>query len=167
MDEATPTKLKQGLMTIRVIWFGLVMGLTFFALIMVFVVSSPEPPATGVAATREPTEILGLDLMVFMAIAMVAVVAPTGLVVRTVIFKRAEINGVVPIQQYNSGCIIGWACCEGPAFFSLVAAFLTHDMLPNLWPAAIAYVALLLQFPTGKPLYPKRDQYATGPIQEK
>jgi len=152
LRKPTEDEINQALMTQRIIWGALLMGVVATAIVMYVIASDREPAEGGSDAT----------LFLIIVLAFMAMELPIAFVMRTVIWKKAEINGAVPPQAYMTGNIIAWALAEGAAFMAIVLAFIGGQFIPNVWPAGIALAVLLALFPTGKPMRGKGGEYDRG-----
>jgi hypothetical protein len=128
------------LMTIRIIWAALIMGVVTFGVIVLFftpqMITKPDPQQS--------------QLYLKIAIAMLCVSAPLGFIIKGLIWRSArKVNGSLPIGAYSTGKIVQMAMLEGVAFFALVATMLNGGRGPHLIVAAIAVALMLLSFPTG------------------
>src|SRR5688500_7206503 len=110
------------LMTLRIIWAALIMGLVMFA--GVVLVIGPNRPPQDPSMPR---------LLLYMAIALAAISVPIGFIIRTIIWNKGRgDDGLIAAGHYATGNIIFWATCEGPAFFALVGALLNGGRGPHL-----------------------------------
>ncbi|QNN21412.1 hypothetical protein HED60_03700 [Planctomycetales bacterium ZRK34] len=135
---------KQALLLNRIIWAAIGMGVIVFGGIVI---------GMGISITGAE----GLDdwtpILFYAACAMVATAIPMGLFIRGQIFKRGWVGDVITPQAYTQGNIIAWACCEAPAFLSLVLVMLSGQITPNIYPAIAAFVMHLLLWPNGRAMF--------------
>lgn len=142
---------KQALMTNRVIWAAMGLGMVMFAGIMIALAQSREPVAVP-GGEADP-------MLFYIACAMVVAAIPMGLFVRGQVFKRGWVGEVVTPGAYTTGNIIAWACCEAPAFVALITIMLDGRIVPNIFPALAAIVMHLLLWPNGRAMFAR----AAGP----
>ena len=139
------TDPKQALVTVRIIWAALAMGMVTFAGIVIVLAQAPAEAAAP-ADDADP-------MFFYAACAMVVMAIPMGLFVRGQIFKRGWVGDVVTPQAYTTGNIIAWACCEAPVLFALVVVLITGNIMPNVLPAAAAFVMHLILWPNGRAMF--------------
>jgi hypothetical protein len=140
------TDPKQALLTNRIIWAAMAMGMVAFAGVMIALARSQEDVVAPVGEAD--------PMLFYIACAMVVTAIPMGLFVRGQVFKRGWVGDVVTPQAYTAGNIIAWACCEAPAFFALITIFIDGRVVPNILPAAAAIVMHLLLWPNGRAMFP-------------
>src|SRR4051812_36924241 len=102
-----------GLMTIRIIWGAMAMGVLMFGVVVVsgggLHASAPDPKFN--------------QLWLYLAVGMLCTTVPIGFVLRSVIWRQGkDADGRVRPSAYNTGLIIHLAMCEATAFFALVGA---------------------------------------------
>jgi hypothetical protein len=134
-------------MTIRIIWFAMLMGeLMFLGVVAFAILPNHGPP--------QPQPILVWS-NVFMLIAIV----PATFIIRATLFRKAAINGQVPAGPFVTGNIIFWAGCEGVCFFAIVVGVVTGSLWPTILVAAVALALQAITFPVADRLYlPPDDQ---------
>ena len=132
-DSLTP---KKTLMTMRIIWFALLMGPISF-LILLAVLVLPHH-----VQTNPPQPVL-----VWVNLVMLATVVPVTFFIRNLIFRRSQSQDGIKAAAYSAGNIVFWAGCEGVAFFGLVIALINGSLWPTIVIVAIALVPQLLTFP--------------------
>jgi hypothetical protein len=132
------------LMTLRIIWAALLMGVMTFGVLVVLVLGPQRPP---------PADPSFPQLLLYIAIAMAVASMSGGFIARMIIWNKGRNeDGVVAPGDYATGNIIFWATCEGPTFFALVGALLNGGRGPHLIVAAITLAVMILSFPTGGPM---------------
>ncbi|MHC4995152.1 MAG: hypothetical protein ACYTGQ_08885 [Planctomycetota bacterium] len=144
---------KQVLLTSRVIWFALCLGVGFMWVLLAFLIEGG-----GGAAS---------DDMIYLVLAGVfAVVSvPAGWVFRKVVWEKGREDGAVSPQAYQTGCVISWACCEGVTLVGLIFTYLmVSEVFPIIIVPIVTFLAPLAQFPSGKELNGEGagDAYASG-----
>jgi hypothetical protein len=142
MNQPTPTPPppRAQLTVLRIIWMALLLGpLVFFGVIVSGVMAPPQ-------TTPQP-------VLVWVNLVMLLTFVPVAFVVRTVLFRRAEVEGGIPIAAYSNGSIIFWAGCEGVSFLGLVIAHLNGSLWPTIVISGIAMGLQVLTFPVGGRLY--------------
>ena len=124
--------------TMQIIAAGLVIGVVFFAIIVVAIGGLDQPTAGNTLA------MMGAGIAGLMFV--------THLVVPGIVAKSAagQLQGKIDTEQwagiYQMKLIIGMAMLEGAAFFNLVACMTEH----NWWSMAVAgglVLFMLIQFP--------------------
>lgn len=138
MDQESPA-LQQELLTMQIITIALVMGVVFFAGIVVFIGGLNGPP-TG-------------QFMAILAAGFAAIMTVLHFVVPP-IFARSAVDGIsskaeptVWVGVFQTKTIIAMALLEGAAFFNLVCCIIEH----NWWSMTIAgglVAIMLIGFPT-------------------
>ena len=148
---------KQALVTVRIIWGAIAMGMiTFAGVVLVMILGST--PDESVAPTGQ--------LLFYIACGLTATAIPVGLFVRGQVFKRGWVGDVITPGAYTTGNIVAWACCEAPAIAGLVGCMIAGSLMPNVIPAVAAFVMHLLLWPNGRAMFPPRadvmeDRYPT------
>jgi hypothetical protein len=145
MDPANVPPVKT-LMTIRIIWFALLMGELMFLAVTTFVILPHHGPP-------QPQPIL-----VWSSIFMLLSIVPVTFTIRAATFRRSAINGAVPAGPFVVGNIIFWAGCEGVCFFATVVAVVTGTLWPTIIVAVIALALQALTFPVAERLYVPPDR---------
>jgi hypothetical protein len=142
MTQQQPTPAG-ALITIRIIWAAMLMGvLTFMGVVLFVIKPSGRPPDAKFT-----------QLLFYIAVGMLCALVPIGLLIRSMIWRRGRgADGSVSPGAYSTGLIIQLATCEGTAFFALVGTMLDGGRGPQLIVAGIAMAVMLLSFPTGRPL---------------
>ena len=132
------------LITIRIIWGAMIMGVLMFGVVVLAGVGSH-------AST--PADPKFIQLLFYIAVGMLCTTVPMGFALRSVIWRQGkDADGRVKPSAYNTGLIIQLAMCEGTAFFALVGTMLNGGRGPHLIVAGIAIAVMVLSFPTGRPL---------------
>jgi hypothetical protein len=145
-DQIPPAK---ALMTLRIIWFALLMGQVMFFLVLELVLLPQRQPP------EHPNKLLPL-----VSVVMLLSVVPVTFIVRTVILSRARgEDGAVPLPVYATGNILFWAGCEGVSMFALVVMLLNVSIWPTIVVAGIAVALQVLTFPTGAGTRPAFDAF--------
>jgi hypothetical protein len=135
-------EFKTRVMTLRIIWFALLMGQIVFAAVVLFIL----PPQR-----RQSPDML--RLMFWIVLAMLLILVPLGLIVRKIIYRGGmDQSGAVSPQAYATGMIVFLAMCEGVGFFGLVCTMLNGGPGPHLVVAVTAMAIQLVSFPTGSPM---------------
>ena len=130
------------LRVIRIIWAALLMGVLSFFVVVYFV-----------GPNRRPMDAKVLELLLYLAIGMLVVMVSIGFFVRAMTYRNhRDENGAVSPGAYNSGNIIFFACCEGPAFLGLTSWMISGARGPHVMVAVVAVAILLISFPTGRPM---------------
>jgi hypothetical protein len=143
MYQTSPNNIppQRPLMTLRIIWFALLVGPIAFLAAMEF----------GIFSIRGTQQ--AQPLFFWVDLAMLLTTVPITYGIRYLIFRRASIDGSIPATAFSTGNIIFWAGCEGVAFSGLVFALLNGSLWPTIVVVAIAMGLQVLTFPTGKRLY--------------
>lgn len=140
----------QVLVQCRVIWLALVMGTLFYAGIMLFLILRD--------AGEGPTPVAGNPwLLTAVAGALTVTMIPIGLFLRGQFFKKGWVADVVTPGAYMTGNIMVWAMCEGCAFLGIILCFLSRQLWPSALPPALAIGMLLLLYPNGKAMFPRKE----------
>jgi hypothetical protein len=143
--EPTPTQPspRHSLMTLRIIWFALLMGQVIFLAIVLWLIRQP-----GQAAEPQVRRTLFI-----IAAVMLATAIPVGYFLRMRLYERGrESDGSVSPGAYGSGNIIFYALCEGPSLFAIVGILLSREPMPFIILTLVAMAAQAVNFPTGAPL---------------
>ena len=156
-DPTTISDPQRALITARVIWAMLCMGVMLLGGVMVFVTLRVE--------AREQDAAIGN--MALLGAAVVTLLAlPVALFIRSQMFKRGWVGEVVTPSAYVTGNIVPWAVCEGAAIFGFIAMFLDRSIMPGILMPVVAMLFLLLLFPNGRAMFPRdaqpRRTLATG-----
>ncbi len=152
MPNANPTP-QQALLTARIFWAAMVIGLFIAGGVMIFVVQ----PRNNMRQSDSGDPFVYLPFLVYF------VAVPVGLFMRGQTFKRGWVGDVVTTEAYVSGNIVAWACCEGSAFASLIFySFVTRNLV-TLVPYGLGIATILLLFPNGKALLPNPPAGAVNP----
>ncbi|HZL36090.1 MAG TPA: hypothetical protein VFC78_12310 [Tepidisphaeraceae bacterium] len=139
---------RKALMTLRIIWFALMMGqLVFFAIIVVAILPTVHP------AHVQP-------MLNWVSVAMLITAAPITFFIRAMIFRRFRAEDGVRRAGYCTGNIVFWAGCETATFFGLVVAMINGSLWPTIWVVAIALLLQVLTFPTAGGLSASEDAVA-------
>jgi hypothetical protein len=143
MNPADPNSVPAAktLMTIRIIWFAMLMGELMFLGIVAFVILPNHGPPQ-----LQP-------ILVWVNVIMLLTIVPATFAIRAATFRRTAINGAVPAGPFVTGNIIFWAGCEGVCFFAVVIAVMTGSLWPTILVAVIALSLQALTFPVGGRLY--------------
>ncbi|QQE10387.1 hypothetical protein JD969_12850 [Planctomycetota bacterium] len=138
---------KQVLNTARIIWAGLVIGITVIAIVFTFAIG----PSENITSNTFIFELIPFILL--------PIVPTIGFFVRSFIFKQNTLdNGTVDKNAYVTGNIIFWGTTEAICVITLVFSFFTAPIFPTIIPSIIAYIILITAFPTGSQLKPKLHQ---------
>ena len=139
---------QKALLTLRIIWFALLMGpISFLVLLGVLVL-----PSHVQANPPQP-------ILVWVNLAMLVIVVPVNFFIRNLIFRRSQNEDGIRPAAYSIGNIVFWAGCEGVAFFGLVIAVVNGSLWPTIVIVAIALVPQVLTFPVAGKL-----SYSTSPL---
>ncbi|WP_432798871.1 hypothetical protein [Poriferisphaera sp. WC338] len=145
-SSSAPANSKQALMTNRIIWGALCLGVVVIAAVFAFVVEPPTPSGNN------------RDLFIYLPFGALICI-PIAFIVRAVIFKsNTNEDGLVELGAYGNAIIICCALCEGPAIVALVFAFFIGPVFPTCIAAGIAFLALLAAFPPAGPITLKAHQ---------
>ena len=148
MDEQTPSELgnpqvnvRKALFTMWVIWTAMLLGPLGFMYVEATVLSKGDRPQA------DPQSVMNL---IVVAVVMLLAVIPATFFIRSMIFKRQRVNGVLPAAAYSTGNLVFWAGCESVSFFALIVVLIKGSFWPTI---LIVGFAMLLQVLT----YPKRE----------
>jgi hypothetical protein len=155
---ADPSTLdpKQALLLSRVIWAAMLMGVVVFGL-FVGLIFRGEPEEQ-----RQPLSPQTGYVFLAIAVATLLIGVPVGLFARGEIFKCGWVGDVITPTAYISGNIVVWALCEGAAFFSLVTYMVSHQPLLFI-PGGLAVALMLLLWPDGKAMQPRKNADEANP----
>jgi hypothetical protein len=127
---------------LRIIWAALWMGEVMFLVVATIVAAAPDPPQPGTT-----------QLLFYLALGMLVVMAPVAYILRLTTYARGrQGDGTIAPGAYATGNIIFWAMFEGVGMFAIVGVLLNGGRGPHLLIAAIAIAVHLVNFPTGRPL---------------
>jgi hypothetical protein len=136
MDER---EFRARLLTVRIIWAAMLMGIAVFAGVVI-----------TVGRNHPPSNPLLPNLLLYIAIAMAAACIPAGFVIRSILWNKGrDQSGAVAPPAYVSGNIISWAMCEAPTLVALLGAMINGGRGPHLIVAGITTAILASAFPTG------------------
>jgi hypothetical protein len=131
----TSIPMAKRLMTLRLIWFGLLLGEFSFLAVILFVLPRQPPPA------------LPQSILIYVNAAMLFAVVPICFGIRMFLFSRSRLNGGVHFGAYSIGNIILWAGCDGVAFFGLVVGMVNGSLWPTILISAVAICIQIATFP--------------------
>lgn len=141
-EQVTPAR---ALMALRIIWFGMVMGMATFLGVVLFLLHN----GFGVALSGPAAAwLIVVDHCLMLLIAVGMLVRAR---IRAVARRRRQ---TISLRALASACIVPWAVAEGVGLFTIVIALLTGRLGWNLTPLAVAAVTLLLTFPVASQLQP-------------
>lgn len=134
----------QRLVTLRIIWFAMLMGEVIFLLIVLMLIQTRPGTPADPDVTR---------LLLYIGIGLVVTAVPMGYLIRSRIYEMGrQTDGTVDPARYVTGNIVLLAMCEGPAFLGLVNILLSRQIMPSLMIVIIAMAVQAINFPTGGPL---------------
>ncbi len=134
MDEETRRVVRQA----WILWAALLMGPLMFFVVVLYLRKGGQFTAPLDAPP-------GLYLAIVWGLTVLSAV--TGFAVRSVMFRPRLRGDSIPPETWLRGYVIGWAFCEGAALFGVTLIFLTGELTPYVYPAAIAFALQVLQFP--------------------
>ena len=150
MSSQTGGSLKQQLLSIRIIWGAMVMGMVVIACVFTF--AGIRPHASG-----STPAVMGY--VPFFALPLVLV----GFAVRRFLFARGrDESGATSVQAFQMGNIVCFAFAEGVTVIGLIFAFFTGPVFPTCAASAISFAGLLAAFPTGAALVGQREAEKIG-----
>ena len=127
-------------MPLRIIWAALLMGQIMFLVITLTVGKSTKPAIDAQMA----------NILLYCAIAMLAVMVPMAYLVRGLVYRKGHgDDGLIGPGQYATGNILLWAMCEGVGLAAITFAFINGGQGPVLFVAAVAIAVQVVNFPTG------------------
>jgi hypothetical protein len=135
----------------RVLWGALLLGQIAFATVVIFVVQ------TGSGGARHQ-----VDFLVWVAAGACVIGIPFGYFIRNEVYKKNWQSEVIRPGGYLTGNLVLWALGEGVALFSLSAALANGCLFPDLLPALPAFAVHLINFPTGKAMFPPVNPYQSS-----
>ena len=142
---------EQALMTLRIIWFAMLMGpLGLFIAAAIF-------RAQGSAPRGDSTVV---SVLTYAAIGLAFLGIPMGYLLRSQQYKANWRGDLITPQGYLTGNILLLAPCESPGLLAGVAFLLGAPAWQAAIPLALAFTAMLANFPNGKPMRPA----AQGPV---
>ena len=128
---------------LRLLWAGLLLGVVAFAVVVIVKVSGGHDHLPG----DDP-------VLFYMSLVLFITMSPTGLSVRSQVYKRYWVGHRVSPEGYYTGNIIFFAICEVITFVSLTVVLTSRSFLPQVIPAAVTVAVMLLNFPHGRPMQP-------------
>ena len=136
-DDERPQLVLGPLISLRIIWFAMLLGEVVFLFVTMTILHQ-----------RQPAPQPGIHKQFFIIDAvMLAAALPLAIFLRRTIQKPTA-TGKAPPQKYAVGTIVFMALCEGPAFFGLVNVVVTGILWPGLIVPIIAMGAQAMIFPT-------------------
>ena len=154
MNLETPNP-KQVLLTSRIIWGALFMGITTAAAVFAWLIQTNRFQSGEGLRDLIPT-------LFYIGIGLTLLSIPLGLFIRGQIFKSGWVGDVVQPQKYLAGNIVAWGLCEGPCFFGLIVCLLANSFWPYAIPPAAAFLFLLLLWPNGRAMFPPHEHHRIG-----
>lgn len=142
----TIRKPEQAMMHAYFIWGTLLVGTVMFLAIGTLIASGADPHETH---GEGDTDLLFLVA----AFAFPFVLVPIGLFARGQMMKRGWVGDVVTPSAYLGGCVVAWACTEAAALFASGTMMLSNRVWPNVIPAVLCLVILVLLRPNGRAMY--------------
>jgi hypothetical protein len=140
---------KAALMILRLHWAASVVIPLVFAAVAIFKHESTSTPPLSI----------NLDYVLVGLLVGTGVVALIGYFARMQIYKRHWQGEAVAPKGYVSGNIVLMALLELPMMVTLMMLiFMPEQVKVLLVPGALVMLLLLVNFPTGKPMRPKRSQ---------
>jgi hypothetical protein len=143
------------LRTAKIIWSALVAGVLVFGGVVAFLTIRPRsvPPHVG--------DDLSMYLF-YVSLGFSILAVPMAIFARGQIFKAGWAGDIVRPMAYFQGSIVAWAMCDGAALAGLVVCLVSQSMWPYAISTAIGLGGLLLLWPNGRAMFPRRDPYAVG-----
>jgi hypothetical protein len=132
---------RTALLTLRIIWLGMIMALVVFLCVVAFVLL----PGRAQPANPRP-------LLVTVNLVMLLTIVPITLVIRGLIFRAGRSPAGIRFPAYMTGNIVFWAGCDSVAFSGLVFSIVNGSMWPFIVFVAIAMGLMAITFPTGTAL---------------
>lgn len=136
---------KQALLNLRIVWGVLLLGVITFMFVVIIILAGGNGPTPDPQASA---------IIFIVSLAMLATTVPIGYFVRMQVYKRSWRGEVISPAGYTVGNIIVLACCEGPAFFSLIVVMINGSFWPAIIPAVIAMAIMVINFPNGRAMFP-------------
>jgi hypothetical protein len=84
------------------------------------------------------------------AVALIVVAGPAAFFARSRLFRPYWKGECVAPRSYLTGMVIVWAALEVGGLYSLVGAFATRSLFPNLLPALAALMMYVALWPSGR-----------------
>jgi hypothetical protein len=137
---------EQALLSTRIVWMALLT-----APLIVFGVLAPKIFSTQPRTANADSL---LNILPFIVGAMAVIQLPVLYIVRAVIFRKRRVNDAVTPQGFLTGNLIFFAGCEGLMLFDAVSCMITQNAIPMVLPGVALLLAMLLNFPTGRAMYP-------------
>jgi hypothetical protein len=134
--ESSDAWAAKSLLTLRIIWFALLLGPLAFLAVVILQVLRNIPSAQ----TPQP-------VLIWVNAAMLLTELPVMFLIRKWMFDRARNAYGIPRKAYSTGNIIFWAGCEAVAYFGIIVIILNRSVLPTLYFAGIAIAMIVLTFP--------------------
>ncbi len=133
---------------LRLLWAGLLLGVVAFAVVVIVKVSGGRSPGGHDHPPGDDPVLFYTSLVLFITM------LPTGLSVRSQVYKRYWVGHRVSPEGYYTGNIIFFAICEVITFVSLIVVLTSRSFLPQVIPATVTVAVMLLNFPHGRPMQP-------------
>ena len=127
----------KALVTIRIIWFALILGQVAFLI----VVASIHPPSRSLVIPQ--ATLIRVNLLLLLT------EVPVAFVIRMMIFRRGTVDGRIRPAAFARGNIVFWAGCEGVSFFGLIIIFLSGTWWPAIVIVGVALGLQVITFPVG------------------
>ncbi len=147
-DSPFPTDPRKALLTLRILWASILIGLLVFLGVVLVVKAEPSRDADLKSMH---------DLLFYINCGMLFVGLFVGYTLRNQFYKRHWEGEVVTPQGYTNGNLVLWAIAEGCGFFSLTIVLISGTMTPYIWPAVGAAASIVINFPNGRIMFPSYD----------
>lgn len=139
---------------LRLTWGGMLIGKLLFAGIIITLVRNRQfTPLINPRQARLGFYIL-LGLLCFCIL--------VAYFLRSQIYKRHWQEHAITARGYFVANLVVWLTIEAFFFLAVIMMFLTGQLFPGFWPALGGLLAMLVTFPTGKPLQPHPPQFGSG-----
>lgn len=135
-----PSDITQRVRVMQIINAALIMGVVFFAVIVVFVMDGLGQPAGGMMMSILGAGFAGMAIVIHF-------IVPNILVVNMTKEHAEKFDADGWCGVYQTKLIIGLAILEGAAFFNVIVVQMEHQWFP-LAIAGVLLFWMLVQFPT-------------------
>lgn len=129
------------------IWGILLAGTAVFILIGVLIATGADPHTVRGAGDYDTFYLVS-------AWVLPVILVPIGLFARGQIMKRGWVGNVVTPSAYLGGCVLAWACTEAAALFASGTMMISQRVWPNVLPAIVCFIVLVLLRPNGRAMVP-------------
>ncbi|MEM6853380.1 MAG: hypothetical protein AAF593_03125 [Planctomycetota bacterium] len=137
----------QPLITIRIIWGAILMGLIFISAVMVVLTLDQSPEEATPALDSD-----GLPVVTIAAAGLLIAAVPAAYFLRNQIYKKHWSGDAVEPEGYVTANILFLALIEAPAVVAAIGIVVHGSVFPQVIPLVIAAGIILANFPTGGPM---------------